>query len=145
MRALDTLHTTIVQNFSHSWMCLNSCSHATGQPGIAIPHVTSVEIDPSFKYLILMTDGVYKALEAVAGPNGGNGNDLIANMIYKRVSEHDFEDNMAQDILDNVCQTQYDLYQRSASEDPHSDVAVANRKRDDMTLVIYQFKFEDLS
>ena len=92
-----------------------------------------------------MTDGVYKALEAVAGPNGGNGNDLIANMIYKRVSEHDFEDNMAQDILDNVCQTQYDLYQRSASEDPHSDVAVANRKRDDMTLVIYQFKFEDLS
>ena len=118
------------------------CSHATDEPGIAIPHVTSVEIDPSFKYLILMTDGVYKTLEAVAGQDGGNGNDLIADMIDKHINEHGFGENMSKHILDNIRQTQYDLYQTSAHEDRRSDVAVANRKRDDMTLVICQFQFE---
>ena len=118
------------------------CSHATDEPGIAIPHVTSVEIDPSFKYLILMTDGVYKTLEAVAGQDGGNGNDLIADMIDKHINEHGFGKNMSKHILDNIRQTQYDLYQTSAHEDHRSDVAVANRKRDDMTLVICQFQFE---
>jgi len=116
-------------------------SHATGQPGIAIPHVTSVEIDPSFKYLILMTDGVYKTLEAVAGQDGGNGNDLIVDMVDKHITKHGI-DNSAFSILEEICQRQYKLYQISASEDPCSDVAVANRKRDDMTLVVYQFEFQ---
>ena len=115
-------------------------SHATDEPGIAIPHVTSIEIDPSFKYLILMTDGVYKTLEAVAGPGGGNVNDLIADMVEEHITKHGI-DNAAFSILEEIRQRQYELYQISASEDPRSDVAVANRKRDDMTLVIYQFQF----
>ena len=86
-----------------------------------------------------MSDGVYKTLEAVAGQDGGNGNDQIANMIDKHITKHGI-DNAARDILGNIRQTQYDLYQISASKDPHSDVAVANRKRNDMTLVIYQFR-----
>ena len=111
-------------------------SHATDEPGIAIPHVTSIEVNPSFKYLILMSDGVYKTLDAVHRQGGGNGNDLIVDMINQYINGHGFGKNMAKDILDSIRQAQYDLFQRSASEDPHSDVTVANRKRDDMTLVI---------
>ena len=85
-----------------------------------------------------MTDGVYKTLEAVAGQDGGNGNDLIAEMIDKHVNKHGIE-NAAFSILEEIRQTQHDLYQISASENPHSDVTVANRKRDDMTLLICQF------
>jgi len=122
-------------------VCSFLYSHATDEPGIAVPHVTSVEIDPSFKYLILMSDGVYKTLEAVSGQDGGNGNQQIADIIDKHINEHGFGENMAENILNSIRQTQYDLYQRSASEDAHSDVTVANRKRDDMTLIIYQFQF----
>ena len=113
-------------------------SHATDEPGIATPHVTSIEINPSFKYLILMSDGVYKTLEAVAG---GNGNHHIADMVDKHVTKHGVE-NAAYIILEEIHQKQHDLYQISASDDPNSDVAVANRKRDDMTLMIYQFQFQ---
>jgi len=89
-----------------------------------------------------MSDGVYKTLEVVAGQDGRNGNDQIADIIDNHINEYGFGGNMAEDILDNIRQTQYDLYQRSANEDPHSDIAVANRKRDDMTLLIHQFAFE---
>ena len=45
-----------------------SYSHATDEPGIAVPYVTSVPIDHyGFRYLILMSDGVYKTIEAIAG------------------------------------------------------------------------------
>ena len=111
-------------------------SHATDEPGIAIPHVTSIEINPSFKYLILMSDGVYKTLEAVGQHDSGN--DKIAQMVSDRITKHGIN-NAALNILENICQMQYDLFQRSAHEDPRSELAVANRKRDDMTLVIYRF------
>jgi len=121
---------------SHVFFYYIPFSHATDKPGIATPHVTSIDIDPSFKYLILMSDGVYKTLEAVHRQGGRNGNDLIVDMINQYINEHRFGKNMAKDILDSIRQTQYDLYQRSASEDARSDITVANRKRDDMTLVI---------
>ena len=111
-------------------------SHATDEPGIAIPHVTSVEIDPSFKYLILMTDGVYKTLEAEGQYTSGN--DRIAHMVNDHITKHGIN-NAAIKLLNDIRQTQYDLYQRSARDNPRSELAIANRKRDDMTLVIYQF------
>ena len=111
-------------------------SHATDEPGIAIPHVTSVEIDPSFKYLILMTDGVYKTLEAEGQHTSGN--DRIAQMVNDHITKHGIN-NAAIKLLNDIRQTQYDLYQRSARDNPRSELAIANRKRDDMTLVIYQF------
>ena len=83
-----------------------------------------------------MTDGVYKTLEAVGQHT--RGNDTIAHMVNDYITEHGIN-GAAFKILENICQTQYNLYQTSASENPRSDIAVANRKRDDMTLVIYQF------
>ena len=115
-------------------------SHATDRPGIAVPHVISVDIDHyTFKYIIVMSDGVYKTLEAIdGGDTKKSGNEIIVDMINKHVTEKGWN-NVAINILKEIRETQYTLYQISASEDVRSPMAVANRKRDDMTLVIYKF------
>ena len=116
-------------------------SHASKQPGTAEPHVISVAIDYStFKYIVLMSDGVYKTLEAIDGGDlKKSGNDLLVEMIHKRVSDKGWNDGIAINVLQEIRQSQYDLFQILASEDVRSPMAIANRKRDDMTLVIYKF------
>ena len=120
-----------------------SYSHATDEPGIAVPYVTSVPIDRyAFRYLILMSDGVYKTIEAIAGDatkDDTNGNHIIVTIIEQYISKHGWDNNVAANTLKKVRQVQYDLYQRSARESERSPSAIANRKRDDMTLVIYKF------
>ena len=119
-------------------------SHATSEPGIAEPHATSEEIDDkTYKYLILMSDGVYKAvrsLQTATGHDGGSGNEneMVAQLVDNYVREEGIQKS-ASSVLKQIRQDQYKLYQKSAREDTHSPAAVANRKRDDMTLVIYQF------
>ena len=115
-------------------------SHATAQPGIAVPHVTSVPIDHyTFKYIIVMSDGVYKTLEAIyGGDTKKSGNDILVDMIEKHETGKRWN-NVAINILQEIRENQYTLYQIAASEDVRSPMAIANRKRDDMTLLIYKF------
>ena len=90
-----------------------------------------------------MSDGVYKTLEAMdGGDTNKTGNELIVGMIDEHIAKHGWNDTVAISILQEIRQRQHDLYQICASEDVHSPMAVANRKRDDMTLVIYKFKFD---
>ena len=118
-------------------------SHATDEPGIAVPYVTSVPMDCyAFRYLILMSDGVYKTIEAVAGDtvkDDTNGNRVIVTIIEQQVARYGWDNNVAANTLKRIRQIQHDLYQRSARESERSPISVANRKRDDMTLVIYKF------
>ena len=105
-----------------------------------MPHVTSVAVDHcTFEYIIVMSDGVYKTLEAIdGGDTKKSGNDLIVEMIEKHGTGKKWN-SVAINILQEIRQTQYDLYQISASEDVRSPMAIANRKRDDMTLLVYKF------
>ena len=79
-----------------------------------------------------MSNGVCKTLESIGG-------DMLVNIIEKYIAENGWNDAVAINVLQEIRQTHYKLYQKSASEDVRSPVAVANRKRDDMTLVIYKF------
>ena len=79
-----------------------------------------------------MSSGVYRTLELI-------GDDMIVDIIEKYIAENGWNEAVAINILQEIRQTQYKLYHKSAGEDIHSPVAVANRKRDDMTLVIYKF------
>ena len=84
-----------------------------------------------------MSDGVYKTLEAIDGDDlKKSGNDLIVEMINKYMSLG--KDGIAINILNEIRQNQHDLFQILASEDVHSPMAIANRKRDDITLMIYK-------
>lgn len=79
-------------------------SHATNQPGIAIPHVTSVAVDSTFKYLILASEGVYRTLDS--GNRNKSGNDIIVEMIEEHVTKKGWK-NVAINILQEICQTQW--------------------------------------
>ena len=87
-----------------------------------------------------MSDGVYKTLGAIDGGDSKKfRNTLLVEMIDKHVTEKGWNDGMAINTLTEIRQNQHDLYQILASEDVSSPMAIANRKRDDMTLVIYKF------
>ena len=102
--------------------------------------MTSVDIDSyTFKYIIVMSDGVYKTLETIdGGDTKRSGNEILVEMIEQHVTKERWNE-VAINILQEIRETQYNLYQISADEDAHSPMAIANRKRDDMTLMIYKF------
>ena len=86
-----------------------------------------------------MSDGVYKTLEAIdGGDTGKSGNEIIVKMIEQQATKERWNE-VAINILQEIRETQYNLYQILASEDARSPMAIANRKRDDTTLVIYKF------
>ena len=86
-----------------------------------------------------MSDGVYKTLEAIdCGDTKKSGNEIIVDMIEQHVTKKRWN-KVAITILEEIHETQYTLFQISASEDIRSPMAIANKKRDDMTLVIYKF------
>ena len=87
-----------------------------------------------------MSDGVYKTLEAIdGGDSKKSGNELIVEMINTYITEKGWYDRIAIDILEEIRQNQWELYYVLASQDVCAPMAIANRKRDDMTLVIYKF------
>ena len=86
-----------------------------------------------------MSKGVYRALKAIdGGCRNKSENDILVEMIEKYIAQKGWN-NIAINILQEICQTQYDLYRILASENAHSRFTRANRKRGDMTLVIYKF------
>ena len=89
-----------------------------------------------------MSDGVYKTIEAIAGDvvtEDNSGNHIVVTMIEQHISKYGWNHDLAKHIVKKIRLIQHDLYQRSARENDRSTTAVANRKRDDMTLVIYKF------
>ena len=113
-------------------------SHASGPPGTAEPSVNTVDIDESFLYLMVMSDGVYKSIEAAVDEAQTIGaNQVLANMVhtYAQTPGAEFS-SIAESTLDQVAHLHEEAFQRSAQQDPK---AIACRKRDDMTLVLYTF------
>jgi len=87
-----------------------------------------------------MSDGVYKAVQAASGNAATDGNQLIVSLIDQQVKKQKgYSNDIAANVLKRIRNVQSDLFQRSAREDPRSEITIANRKRDDMTLVIYKF------
>ena len=89
---------------------------------------------------MLMSDGVYKSIEAaeVEGAQTIGANQVLANMVHRCAQTPDVEfSSIAQTTLDQVAHLHEEAFQRSAKEDVRSPKAVACRKRDDMTLIVF--------
>ena len=117
-------------------------SHCSGPPGTAEPYVTTVDIEDSFLYLMLISNGVYKSIEAaeVEGAQTIGANLVLANMVHRCAQTPGVEfSSIAQTTLDQVAHLHEEAFQRSAKDDVRSPKAMACRKRDDMTLVVYAF------
>ena len=117
-------------------------SNASDQPGISIPSINGpIDIKSSFRYLLLMSDGVYKSIEAVLEPptNEGieSGKVLLAMLIRYLTEIHGNTHEMADSILDRIRRIHEDTYRNWMAKE--SPLAVQCRKRDDMTLIVYKF------
>ena len=118
--------------------------HASGPPGTAKPSFRRWDIDDSFLYLMVMSDGVYKSIEAAVDEAQTIGaNQVLANMVhtYAQTPGAEFS-SIAQSTLDQVAHLHEEAFQRSAQQDVRSPKATACRKRDDMTLIVSTFHTE---
>ena len=121
-------------------LSLLHCSSARGPPGICNPHIIGRPIDPSFRYLVIMSDGVYKSIESTfTDQNSINSNKVLTNMIVRGIRQGIPVDTMADYLLLRVMQIHEDCYTNNARVDPRSPLATSCRKRDDMTLIFYKF------
>ena len=99
-------------------------------------------IDRTCKYLILMTDGVYKSIESTFDTKESiDSNKVLLNILQRHMQNHEgeFNERSADGVLSRVAKIHRDCYSNNAKKDPRSDRAVACRKRDDMTLLVYKF------
>lgn len=120
--------------------------HATDIPGTAKPYIMPPrDIDSSFRYLVLMTDGVYKSIEGMfENQDSIEANKVLVSTIERERSHSSNFATVAERVVNRIAQIHHDTYQRKAREDVRSPIAVACRKRDDMTLLLYEFKTESV-
>ena len=101
------------------------------------------DIDSSFRYLVLMTDGVYKSIEGMfENQDSIEANKVLVSTIDREMSRSSNFTPVADRVVGRISQIHHDTYQRKARLDARSPIAVACRKRDDMTLLIYKFTTE---
>jgi len=93
---------------------------------------------PSCKYLVLMTDGVYKTIESTMEEDQADFRETFIMLLKAELERgHRFED-LSKHILNRIAFLSKGTYMSNAQEDVRSPLAVACRKRDDMTLVMHK-------
>ena len=94
---------------------------------------------------MLMTDGVYKSIEATFEQQASiDSNKVLMSMVnheqYQLVAQNRQFGILTDRVLERIRANHEDAYKRNATVDVRSKVAVACRKRDDMTLLVHQFQ-----
>ncbi|MCL4133147.1 UNVERIFIED_CONTAM: hypothetical protein GTU68_033269 [Idotea baltica] len=103
---------------------------ATGEPVTCEPFITSVPIDESCSFLLLMSDGLYKSYEEATGSE--HANKEIATMVVEQFLEQPTLTSVAQTVIDKVVRLHHDAFLTRKG-----NVSM----RDDITLVIRNFHF----
>lgn len=118
--------------------------HATDIPGTAKPYIMPPrDIDSSFRYLVLMTDGVYKSIEAMfENQDSIEATKVLVSTVDRETSKSSNFTIVAEKVVNKIAQVHHDTYQRKARVNVRSLMAVACEKRDDMTLLLYRFTTE---
>ena len=107
--------------------------NASGEPVIATPEIhPGVALDDSCRFLILFTDGLYKALSEVTESDQVNIN--LAQMIVEEFKTQTSLHLVAQAVVDKVSRMHHDAFMKNTQPNR------AN-KRGDMTLLIRNFNF----
>lgn len=98
-------------------------------------------LDHTYKYLILMTDGVYKSIESTFDHQESiESNKVLASTLQTSLDRRQGEfERVSDSVLERLCKIHRDTYENTARIDPRSPKAISCRKRDDMTLLVYKF------
>ena len=117
------------------------CRNATEAPGSAQPHLLApLKILPSHRYMLLMSDGVYKSIEETYD-DSVDVHKMLVQVVGRMQGGVAAAPGplLAEHVLRHLAALHHDRYQKSAAVDITAPAAVACRKRDDMTLVVYKF------
>ena len=87
-----------------------------------------------------MTDGIYKSIEATFKEKAA----IDANKVLMSIINHEMKGISSFSVIsdrtiDRIRKVHENAFTEHAKKDVRSPMAVSCRKRDDMTLVIYQF------
>ena len=116
--------------------CFSCHRHAICPPSTSRPSIQIVDIAPEMRYLMVMSDGVYKSIEAAVDEAQTIGvNQVLANMVHACSETPGVVfSSIAQTVLEKVAHLHEEAYQRSREGIlPHIEV------REDMTLAICKF------
>ena len=129
----------VVHTFSSTYIFLLIHRHALRPPSTSRPAVQIVDITHKIRYLMLMSDGVYKSIEAaVEGAQTIGANQVLANMVHRCAQTPGVEfSSIAQTTLDQVAHLHEEAFQRAGK-----DNLPVTETRDDMTLAICKFCFK---
>ena len=87
-----------------------------------------------------MSDGVYKSIEGgLPNQRSIDPNQVLAGIISHRFKRQPNFSNLAAVVVDCMAKIHMDTYQRAATKDVRSPLAMACKTRDDMTLLIFKF------
>uniref|UniRef100_A0A2L2YHH8 TGF-beta-activated kinase 1 and MAP3K7-binding protein 1 n=1 Tax=Parasteatoda tepidariorum TaxID=114398 RepID=A0A2L2YHH8_PARTP len=110
----------------------DNLSDAQDEPIIAEPDIVGgIKMDEKSKFLLLMSDGLYRSLEEATGSL--NVNAMLVNMVLEQFSEQSTLNGVAQAVVDKVLRIHHDAFLR----DTHNPRRC--QKRDDITLMIRNF------
>lgn len=110
------------------------CSAANGEPVIAEPDsVGGIEIDNSFYFLLLMSDGLYKSLEnskIFAQDVNVDVNVEIVGLVTAELQAQSTINGVCQAVVDRICRHHHDSFMKQNK---------LCERRDDMTLLLRLF------
>lgn len=111
---------------------------ATAEPVIAEPEIQGgIVLDESCRFLLLMSDGLYKSLEEARGSDQVNKE--IAQMAVEQFREQSTLTGVAQAVVDKMVRIHHDVYM-SGSSTPNGHSRICG-KRDDITLLVRNFNY----
>lgn len=104
-------------------------SSALSEPVIAEPYICGgIPIDSTRRFLLLMSDGLYRSLEE--GTETTHANEDVARMVLEQFDVQSTLFGVAQAVVDRVVRMHHDKYVR----DPRS-----HQRRDDISLLVRNF------
>ncbi|XP_076459304.1 TGF-beta-activated kinase 1 and MAP3K7-binding protein 1-like isoform X2 [Babylonia areolata] len=110
-------------------------SAATKEPVIADPFVDGgTPVDDSCAFLIIMSDGLYQSLTDATNSERVNAD--IASMVATEFSMQTTLNGVAQAVVDKVVRFHHDTYMTGTPQQKR-----VCQKRDDITLMVRQFKY----
>ncbi|GFQ63969.1 TGF-beta-activated kinase 1 and MAP3K7-binding protein 1 [Trichonephila clavata] len=110
----------------------DNLSEAQEEPIIAEPNIVGgIKIDEKCKFLLLMSDGLYKSLEEATGTT--NVNAMLVNMVFEQFAEQSTLNGVAQAVVDKAVRIHHDAFMRDTGTPKQC------QKRDDITLLVRNF------
>ncbi|GLH04118.1 Probable protein phosphatase CG10417 [Gryllus bimaculatus] len=131
------LDTEKVQQVKGAYKEFEELTSAAGEPVIAEPEIHGgIPLDESCRFLLLMSDGLYKSLEEATGTDQVNKE--IAQMAVEQFRVQSTLNGVAQTVVEKIGRIHHDSYMNGSTPGGNSRVS---GRRDDMTFLVRNFNF----